>query len=385
MLRVIVDGSIFERNPHGGIARVFTEVLTRIANNSKETEFLVFCERSGARFIPRHDRIRIFSYASLRVRPSRLFARVSQLQRYATLRRIAWMRPALFVPTYYTQSPFRGLRTVVTLYDFIMAKYPSMLPGSQGFAEMQANCLKSADHIVSISDSTKAYAVEALGIPAARISTVHLAASEFFSPATEGENIRFRAAHTRGRPFLLFVGTIWGYKNLGTLVRAFADFADREAYSLVVAGHVEAALDEWLTSYAISRRIENRILRLVRPSDRELRYAYSAASAFVYPSLDEGFGIPLLEAMRCGTPVIASDIPPFHEVCGDAALFFDPHDASALADCLSRVLVPGVAASLRASGLVRARLFSWDVTAERMLDVYRHVVQGGQESSEVKR
>jgi glycosyltransferase involved in cell wall biosynthesis len=109
-------------------------------------------------------------------------------------------------------------------------------------------------------------------------------------------------------------------------------------------------------------------------SDEDLCLAYNCASAFVYPSLYEGFGLPLLEAMACGTPVVASKTGAIPEVAGDAALYFNPQDLDDIRSSLETVIQPGTAAILAEKGTARARLFTWENTARKTLEAYRQLV-----------
>ena len=127
--------------------------------------------------------------------------------------------------------------------------------------------------------------------------------------------------------------------------------------------------------FVIKNRLENRLVLLHDMDDRELALAYSGALGFIFPSLAEGFGIPLLEAMACGVPVIASDIPVFHEVASDAAQFFDPHDEEELASVMCRLLSDeSLCERLRAAGRTRSSHFSWGKSARDLARIYRSLV-----------
>ena len=139
--------------------------------------------------------------------------------------------------------------------------------------------------------------------------------------------------------------------------------------SLVVAGG-RPELETHEIELLIAHRLEDRVVLLPGVSDDTLRVAYAGAAAFVFPSLAEGFGLPVIEAMGCGCPVIASDIAVFREVAGEAALYFDPHDPAALATAMRRSLEPTTRTALAAAGRKRAADFSWDKSAAILRGVY---------------
>jgi glycosyltransferase involved in cell wall biosynthesis len=177
------------------------------------------------------------------------------------------------------------------------------------------------------------------------------------------------------QPYMLSVGTLEPRKNLARLVRAYraAVHAASLPHALVLAGH-----PGWRTGdldAAIAEDAPGTVIRLERATDLELDALYRAADAVAYVSLSEGFGMPLLEAMSRGTPVVSSSTTSMPEVAGDAALLVDPVDGDAIADAIVRVLTDtAFAHDLRRRGLARAASFSWEGTAARTLDVYRRAV-----------
>ncbi|MFN2200053.1 MAG: glycosyltransferase family 4 protein [Caldilineaceae bacterium] len=374
-LRVLIDGRIFDVYPHGGIARIYREVLPRMAELHSDWKFAITVKNAETPSLPRHDRIRILSWKPLELRPARLFRRVNEWKRNRNEETAAAWNPGVFHSTYYTASPVKRCKAVAMVYDLIDDQYPFAMPNGPGFVGRQEKVLKEADAVVGISRATIDAAIARFGLEPGSTTTMHLDASPCFRSRSERERQEFRRRCTGGRRFFLFVGSTGSYKNIGTLIRAFGAAEALREHVLVLAGHSIRHLPEHLFDLAVGSRVEDRIVKLLHPADETLCLAYNAADGFVFPSLQEGFGIPLVEAMRCGTPVVASDIAVFREVCGDAALFFDPHDHVALARQLSRVRAPDVRARLVEAGFERARAFSWDRAAESLAQVYLRVAE----------
>jgi glycosyltransferase involved in cell wall biosynthesis len=370
VVKALVDGCIFETYPHGGIARIYRELLPRVAELREEIEIRVLARNAEDHLLPEHERIVPWRFRPWNLRPSRMFSRLDQWRRRQVDESMRKWRPDIFQSTYYTSSPVSSAKSVALVYDLIDDQFPLMMPNGPGFVTRQSAVLKKAGAVVGISNATTEAAIARFNLDSRVATTIYLDASRVFGLVQKNERLEFRAAHVRGRSFFLFVGSTGFYKNLGTLIRAFAELRDARDQALVLAGHSMAHLEPHLFDLAIQLRVEDRIVRLVHPDDELLCQAYNAADAFVFPSLQEGFGIPLVEAMRCGTPVVASDIPVFREVCGEAALFFDPHDHQALARQLVLVRQPDVRERLVALGYERARRFSWDRAAEQLAEIY---------------
>jgi len=266
--------------------------------------------------------------------------------------------------------------TVVTIHDMSLTLFPQCHPPRRIWLNrpMVDLAARRATLIITVSESAKADIVSLYGVPASRVHVVHEAAAPSFRPVTDaGVLQRMRERYGLAERFILYVGTIEPRKNLPTLLDAFA--ARRRSgeltHQLVCVGPYG-----WL-----SRDVEARIERLgiasaVRftgyvPFD-DLPAIYSAAECFVFPSIYEGFGLPVIEAMACGTPVITGTAAALAEVAGGAAEHVDPNDAEGLGAALARLAHDRARREeLSCLGSLRARCFSWQRAAADTLTVYR--------------
>jgi glycosyltransferase involved in cell wall biosynthesis len=206
----------------------------------------------------------------------------------------------------------------------------------------------------------------------AKISVVHLGVEARFQPIREESQLTAtRQKYGLPGKFVLFVGLIEPRKNLETLVDAYLADSLCEGFDLVLAGNLGWDYSRLLKKVAASG-VRNRIHMPGYIDDADLPALYSMAAAFVYPSLYEGFGLPVLEAMACGAPVITSGVSSLPEVAGDAAILVDPRDCRAVAGALRMVLGDEeLREDLSQRGRQRSQLFTWERTAGKTLDVYR--------------
>lgn len=268
---------------------------------------------------------------------------------------------------------------VVTVYDTTFVRYPESLNlANRTYLNWAVrHALRHANRVIAISESTKRDLVEHYQISADRVSVVYGGKDGAFSPSPSLEYLRdFRSRHELPEKMILHVGTIEPRKNIAQLIRAFAHVR-RSAHlphCLVLIGargwkhaEVDAAIEEEQVGDAV------RFAGYVPAS--ELPDWFRAADVFVYPSRYEGFGLPPLEAMACGTPVITSNAASLPEVVGDAALVVSPDDKDGLAEAIVRVLSsPSLREEMRGRGLAQAAKFSWARAARETLDVYRAVL-----------
>ena len=285
----------------------------------------------------------------------------------------------LFHGTNYDVPLWTRRPTVVTIHDLSIILHPETHDQQvlrRAVRRLPTMALK-ADMIITPSESVRREVCEHLGIEPDKVVAISHAARRSFRQAMPSETLSVTGRLKIEDDFILFVGTIEPRKNLLALVRALEDIYRTTSLrpQLVIAGK-EGWLMEELFSYLKSLGIRERVRFTGHLSDNDLRALYSSCRAFVYPSLYEGFGLPLLEAMACGAPVIASRIPSLMETAGNAACFVGAEDRRDLAQSIIRLLEDsGERQRLSLAGLQRAREFSWESSASATLNTYRQVLK----------
>lgn len=272
-------------------------------------------------------------------------------------------------------APARRARRVVTIHDLTPLLFPEWHNAEvRRYGPELRRTLRDQDLILAVSEATKRDMERHLAIPSERIRVVPLAAAERFVVPSKDHVERTLERHGIRRPYVLHTGTFEPRKNHVRLFEAFAQLPkDPE---LVLVG-----TKGWLNQevFGAIRRLglQDRVRILGYVPDDELPALYGGATMFVYPSLYEGFGLPPLEAMACGVPVLTSDVASLPEVVGDAALLVDPYSVEELAEGMRRLWDDGALRSdLSRRGLERARGFSWERTARETHQAYREAVDG---------
>ncbi|MHC4618683.1 MAG: glycosyltransferase family 4 protein [Planctomycetota bacterium] len=231
---------------------------------------------------------------------------------------------------------------------------------------------RKADWIFAVSEHTKRDIVRYCRVDPGKLTVVYEAADDDYKPVSDKSVLEsVRDKYRLPEKFILYVGSLSPRKNIGRLLEAFANVRDRVPHHLVLT-----ASKSWKDSqvYEIMNRLglKDRINKLGYVESADMAALYNLADAYVYPSLYEGFGLPILEAMQCGCPVVASNATSIPEVAGDAAILVDPLDTGALAEAIQKVLIdPELRAELVSRGFEQARKFSWDKAAKIILKKIR--------------
>jgi len=277
----------------------------------------------------------------------------------------------MFSP-FYPLPERRRFAGVLTILDLIPLKLPDIFKGTSIYSfydEYIRESAKHVDHILAISECTKKDIIELYGVDESKITVTFLAADEKFvqnSDIQEGDQAVLEKYDASG-PYLLSVCTIEPRKNLRRTLQAYELLRDRisDDIKLVLVGSLTINAQDLLRDIQNSKYREDiRVTGYV--ADDELPVVYRNATAFVYPSLYEGFGLPVLEAMACGIPVVTSSISSMPEVGGEAAVYCDPYDVDSISEGLERVVLDdSLRKALIPASLERARSITWDKTAAR--------------------
>ena len=345
------------------------EALTRLDSSS---EFVVYVNPSYSN--TRFDLGVIGGRRNVRLKPATwpLYSVMEQLRWPATL---VHDQVSIFHSPYVTVPVLAPARLLLTIHDLIFERFPQYMPRRAYRTLYRAQLRMAIQRASAVLTVSQATAIElANHYPAAaKVSVIGNAVSPTFVPVRDSQRLlSARARYELAEPFVLAVGMSRPHKNFATLVDAFARVVSRihTPHQLVLAGGVDERFVDSVGARVAEHGLSGRIRRIWATED-DLPALYSLAEVLVVPSIIEGFGLPALEAMSCGTPVLASKIPAVLEVTGDAALTFDPLDRVELAELLERTLRDAALRSdLSERGLARARTFTWERVARRVLGVY---------------
>jgi O-antigen biosynthesis alpha-1,2-mannosyltransferase len=370
-LRLAVDGRELREDVRTGIRRYVVEVLGAAAARGHD------CVVYG-------DAATRLPTAAGAATPTILAGAVTPWWDQVTLPR-ALRRDAIdvFLSPYYKRPLAAPCPCVITIHDLFFIGYPGRRRPLYDAAMTRLARLYAAGATAIVTDSehSREAIVARLGLPAARVAVIPVALGREFAPATPTPGQRER--YGLGARYALYVGNFLPHKNLPRLLRAWAalPLALRAAHRLVLAGGGRGGRPA-LAALAAALGLDGAVVFAGLVADEDLPAVYGGAAALVQPSLEEGFGLPALEAMACGTPVIAARRGALPEVVGDAGVLVDPEDETALAAALARVLGDEDArAALRRRGLARAAGFGAARTAGRVVDLLEATAARAQAAS----
>lgn len=360
-MRVLYDGNIYLMQAAGGVNRYFANLIGRLP--ADVTPYLTVCEPQSVNF-PVNPRLKVYRYR--RFPPAGISYRLEKLF-FAYAGRGPF---DLAHPTYYTLLSRKEIAqyrcpTVVTVWDMIHELFPDELDPKGRHADEKRRAIMAAEAVICISENTRKDLLERYPVRPEKVRVTHLASQLDGSLANGPEPVP-------AKPYFLYVGLRYRYKNFNGLLAAFAQaFSGRPGIALCVVG---APFSESETKLISELGLAAVVEHYEQVSDAHLSKLYHHSLAFVYPSLYEGFGIPLLEAMACLTPVVASNRSSIPEVIGDAGLLFDPEKTDELTDIL-KTLADDASQRERliAKGLARVKVFSWDKTVAQTMAIYREV------------
>lgn len=384
-MRVFYDHQVFDSQRIGGISRYFAELMsgadvffdTVLGVKSTENQYLLESALLRERFAlsaytPLFPSLpnSIPGLVSLRREWTRCQSRAGKLKNkqysHALLQQSNF---DIYHPTYYDAVDFlphlHGKPMVLTVYDMIHELFPEMMYKSDATASHKCLMVQHAKRIIAISKSTKRDLMRILQVPESRIDVIYL-----------GSSMK-RCEHLENAPklpsrYILFTGARGGYKNFFHLLSAIADILREESDLFLVC--TGAAFSESERAQLQSLGIHQKVVHLFA-DEAVLSYLYSHATLFVFPSQYEGFGIPILEAFRCGCPAVLSQTSSLPEVGGDAAVYIDPHNAESMRQVIRQTLHDSEQRRhLAALGSQRATLFTWKKAVAATAETYRRAL-----------
>ncbi len=373
-LQVAIDGRYIQDH-FPGIGRYTYNLIDALARVAPDEQFVVFYNPalSNTRYdiaaLARHPNVELqrVDVPTLSLREQFQFPILRLRSGQAS--NIQFLHSPYYVKPYATRVP-----SVVSIFDLIPLRVPKDSLNWRVrllFRLTVSLAARTAARIIAPSMATRDDLVMLLNVPREKIDVIPLAADACFAPQSSAEVARVRAQYSIVNEYVLSVGINKPHKNLAALMDAWQSLGEMRR-TLVIAG-------AWDARYASAVSRQSSTVRFIPNVDaRDLPALYTGASVFVFPSLYEGFGLPPLEAMACGAPVVCSNAASLPEVVGNAAILVNPRAVDEIAGAMERVLSDAALRDeLRAKSLARAAQFSWERTARETLRVYRDVVAGG--------
>jgi glycosyltransferase involved in cell wall biosynthesis len=368
MVRIVYDGTIFTSQTSGGISRYYCRLIEEMARIRPAWTFdlhIVEDGREPAR-LPSGDNIQITRRKYFR--PGWFWSPVNYANRQFKIRNA---RPVILHSTLARPFYFCPCTLVSTIHDAIIEKLPEFYSHkSHARAKRWWRwSAQRADAVLTVSRTSRSDILDIWAPSPSKVHVTYPGVEKVFTGAGLERDSGASAKFGVKRPYLLYVGHRGEHKNFQVLATAIRDRA-LEQLDLVLVGGADRVpeLEGW------TGQERSRLHHLKRVSDSELRSLYSGAVALVFPSLYEGFGFPLVEAMSCGAPIVSSDIPSSREVCGDAAEFFQPRDSAGCVKAILRVQERENRELLIAKGVERAKLFNWSSCANETIRVYEELI-----------
>ena len=357
-----------------GIGTYTRNLLRHLARLDQENEYVLLCRPSDMGVAEQ-----LGSNFRGVLEPSPNYSLREQVHVPWVLRR---EKPDVFHSPHYVLPPATLCRSVVTIHDCIHLMFPQYLPGRAAYAYARASMWAAArrsHRILTVSEASKRDIIRFFNVPPEKVVVVYNSIDERFRTSPPEDDIeRVRERYQLQHGFVLYVGNIKPHKNLVRLIEAFDLLRQRgfDDMKLLIIGDEISKLPA-LRRAVHAHKLHKHVRFLGYLPDETLAILYRLAAVFVFPSLYEGFGLPPLEAMASGTPVVTSNVSSLPEVTGDAAVLVDPYKVESIVEGIERVLTDeALRERLRTRGIARAREFSWEQSVARTRELYLEVAGG---------
>jgi len=366
-VKIAFDHQIFNWQAYGGISRYYTNLALELLKQGQNVGVFAGVHRNNYLEVLPDGVVREIKLKKYPPRSARLF---QAFNHYLVEYQVNHWQAELVHETYYSfmPEPKASVPRITTVYDMINELYPQMVPTKDNTTGWKRKTFERVEHIISISHSTKKDLMELFGIEESKISVIHLGFDLFFSEDVNKQEPK------KQRPFLLYVGGRGAYKNFNGLIKAIANSPRlKKDFDVIAFGGGGFNRDELSFMSRLGFRYNQ--IRQLSGSDKILKALYHQASALVYPSLYEGFGLPPLEAMACSCPVISSNTSSMPEVIGNGGEYFNPSEIDEIIFAIEKVVYStSRTEELYALGLERIKYFSWSKCATETTDIYKKII-----------
>lgn len=358
-MKILFDHQIFLTQKYGGISRYFTELAKEFEKINQDYYMSVYF--SNNEYITDIKKVRKFNN-------NKLFNKVLyQFSSLISKHYISKSNFDIFHPTYYDPYFLESIKTpyVLTIYDFMHEKFQDMFSSKDKNIAWKKECAMKADRIIAISENTKQDIIEYYGIAADKIDVVYLSSS--LKKIDEELDMQLP------QKYILFVGNRSRYKNFNMFIKAVTPlFNEEDKLNVVCAGGGSFSQDEQMMLEELGIKDKVKYFNI---DDKVLAYLYQKAMFFIFPSLYEGFGIPVLEAFNCNCPVVLSNQGSLPEVGGDAVEYFDPYSSESILNAVKKLYFDeNRREKLKQLGIIQAKKFSWEKTAKETIAVYNKMI-----------
>lgn len=364
-MKILYDYEIFLIQKYGGATRYFYEIISRLVQ-MREAEIILYMGHHINKYELEKFKDKYLKFSGKRIGHIPKTKRLSTIVQKPIFEKFRSNNDYdIFHHTYYADyKKKKDTKDIITVHDFTHEKFPERFSKLDKTIKAKENAIKNADGIICISNATKNDLLSLYKIPEEKLRVIY-----------HGNSLNYEVTEDAvfKNPYLLYVGDRRSYKNFGLVLSAFkdSDFL-KSNFGIVCFGGGELKTEE--KALINNCGLDGKVFQ-TEGSDKELANAYKFASAFIYPSLYEGFGIPLLEAMHYGCPIAASDSSCFPEIAGDAAVYFNPESAEDLILKTEKVIKDTeFRKNLINKGFEREKQFSWNKCASLTFEFYKNIL-----------
>jgi glycosyltransferase involved in cell wall biosynthesis len=373
-MKIYIDGIIYSLQKVGGVARYTDELIDGLLRSGYEVTLIL---HPYPLYHPlTHEKLEIISIKPFIKINKKIFTIINRIytkfwiEHYFIKNKIS---KGAFHNTYLTSYNYLKIPQVITIHDMTLEEFPDSFNSfhkikSKLIHKLIQQAINKTDSIICYSQQTKNDLLKYHKITnKEKINVIYLGVSSLFKRHLDVDKESFRKLNNLTKPYFFYIGTRLPYKNFNKLLKAFSVWKEKDNFSLVVAGGNEFNNKE--IAYIENLGLTKNVVKSKLSKEEDIVMLYNCAHALVFPSTSEGFGLPLVESMACGTPLLISDIPIFREITHDIPYYFNPHDTSSITSMLSECLV--IDENRINAGIKRAQNFNWESMVNQTIEIYK--------------